>query len=316
MLPQALLKRIDQKFAYLQKKRPLSATLVSKLREQFALEMTFNSNAIEGNKLTLKETYLVINDGMTVKGKSLKDHLEAKNHYEALHFLFEFIEHNKKHTISERFIRTLQQLVIKDIEDEDAGGYRQGNVMITGSKHKPPPAYRVPHLMQELIGWVGQNTKKLHPVVLASLAHHKLVHIHPFTDGNGRTARLFMNLILMQRGYPLVIILKNDRKKYYRALEKADGGDTDSIEKFIAQAVERSMNIYLRAIQSGSGVDEQLMALSKLAKHNPYSEKYLNLLVRSGKLEAHKDGRNWVSSQKALNDYLANRERKRKLKKR
>lgn len=316
MLPKALLKRIDQKHAYLQKKRPLSATLVKKLREQFALEMTYNSNAIEGNKLTLKETYLVINDGMTVKGKSLKDHLEARNHNEALNFLFELIEHNKKHTISERFIRTLQQLVVKDIEDDDASGYRQGNVVITGSKHKPPPAYQVRHLMQELIGWISQNSKKLHPVVLAALAHHKLVHIHPFTDGNGRTARLFMNLILMQRGYPLVIILKNDRKKYYRALEKADSGKTDDIEKFIGQAVERSMNIYLKAIQSGSGKDEQLVLLSHLAKSNPYSEKYLNLLVRSGKLEAHKEGRNWVSSQMALNDYLSNRERKRKVKRR
>jgi len=107
--------------------------------KQFSIGMTFNSNAIEGNKLTLKETYLVINDGITVKGKSLKDHLEAKNHHEALHFLFELIEHEKKHTISERLIRSLQQLIVKDIDDNEAGRYRQGNVMITGSKHKPPP---------------------------------------------------------------------------------------------------------------------------------------------------------------------------------
>lgn len=316
MIPKEILKRIDQKYAYLQKKRPLSAALVQKLSEQFALEMTFNSNAIEGNKLTLKETYLVINDGITVKGKSLKDHLEAKNHHEALHFLFELIEHGKKHTVSERLIRSLQQLVVKDLEDNEAGKYRQSNVMITGSKHKPPPAYQVPQLMQEMMEWIKKNINKLHPVELASLAHHKLVHIHPFNDGNGRTARLFMNFILMQRGYPLVAILKNDRKKYYRVLEKADKGDTSDLEKFIAQAVERSMTIYLKAIQVGSSKEEQLVPLSKLAQSNPYSEKYLNLLVRSGKLEAHKDGRNWVSSQNALNNYLANRQRKRKVKKR
>lgn len=314
MIPTEILKRIDQKFAYLQKRRPLSATLVQKLREQFSLEMTFNSNAIEGNKLTLKETYLVINDGITVKGKSLKDHLEAKNHHEALHFLFELIEHEKKQTVSERLIRSLQQLVVKDIEDNDAGKYRQGDVMITGSKHKPPSAYQVPQLMEELIGWVKKSSNKLHPVELAALAHHKLVHIHPFTDGNGRTARLFMNLILMQKGYPLVIILKNDRKKYYRVLEKADSGQKNDLEKFIAQAVERSMNIYLKAIQTGSSKEERLVPLSHLAESNPYSEKYLNLLVRSGKLEAHKEGRNWVSSQKALDEYLANRQRKRKKK--
>ncbi len=314
MIPEAILKRIDQKYSFIQKKRPLSPSLVKKLKEQFSLDMTYNSNAIEGNKLTLKETYLVINDGITVKGKSLKDHLEAKNHHEALHFLFNLIEHEKRHTISEQLIRSLQKLVIKEIEDDEAGNYRRGNVMITGSKHKPPPAYQVPQLMEEMVNWVKKNSSKLHSVELATIAHHKLVHIHPFTDGNGRTARLFMNLILLQKGYPLVTILKNDRKKYYRTLESADKGDLKDIGMFIAQAVERSMNIYVKAIQSGSGKDEQLVLLSRLAKSNPYSEKYLNLLVRSGKLEAHKEGRNWVSSQKALDDYLANRERKRKAK--
>ena len=314
MIPKAILKRIDQKYSFIQKKRPLSPTLVRKLKEQFSLDMTYNSNAIEGNKLTLKETYLVINDGLTVKGKSLKDHLEAKNHYEALQFLFDLIEHEKKHTINERLISSLQQLVIKEIEDDEAGKYRQGNVMITGSKHKPPPAYQVPQLMEDLIAWIKKNDGKLHPVELAAQAHHKLVHIHPFTDGNGRTARLFMNLVLMQRGYPLVTILKIDRKKYYSVLEKADEGKLTEFGKFIAQAVERSMNIYLKAIGSGSSKDEPLVELSELAQSNPYSEKYLNLLVRSGKLEAHKEGRNWLSTQKALDEYIANRVRKRKAK--
>ncbi len=314
MIAKAILKRIDQKHQVIQTKRPLSPQLVQKLKEQFSLEMTYNSNAIEGNKLTLKETYFVINEGITVKGKSLKDHLEAKNHQEALHFLFGLIEHQKRHTISEQLIRTLQQLIIKDIEHSETGSYRQGNVMITGSKHKPPPAYQVPQLMEQMIIWARKNSDKLHPVELAAQAHHKLVHIHPFTDGNGRTARLFMNLILLQKGYPLVIILKNDRQKYYRSLEKADKGNVQDFEKFIAQAVERSMSIYLNAIQSGSNKREQLILLSALAKENPYSEKYLNLLARSGKLEAHKEGRNWLSSQKALAEYLQNRERKRKAK--
>jgi Fic family protein len=311
MISTELLKRIDQKHKIIQSKRPLSGQLIKKLKEQFSLDMTYNSNAIEGNKLTLKETYLVINDGLTVKGKSLKDHLEAKNHYEAIHFLYDLIEHEKKHSVSERLIRSLQQLIIKDIEDEEAGKYRQGTVLISGSSHKPPPSFDIPKLMEDLITWIKRNEKKIHPVELAALSHHKLVHIHPFTDGNGRTARLFMNLILMQKGYPMVIILKNDRKKYYRALEKADKGKTDDIEKFIAQAVERSMNIYLQAIRSTSNKNEQLILLSELAKGTNFSEKYLNLLARSGKLEAHKEGRNWLSSPKALQEYLDNRKRKR-----
>jgi Fic family protein len=311
MIPAAILKRIDQKFVVIKAKRPLSSVLVQKLKEQLSLELTYNSNAIEGNKLTLKETYLVIQDGLTVKGKSLKDHLEAKNHNEAIHFLHDLIEHEKRHTLSEHLIRSLQQLVIKEIEDSEAGRYRQGNVLITGSSHRPPDAYEVPNLMRELLTWIKRNEKKIHPVQLAALAHHKLVSIHPFTDGNGRTARLFMNLMLMQRGYPMAIILKNDRKKYYQALEKADRGKTDDIEKFIAQAVERSMNIYIQAIQAGVGAKEKLIKLSELANGTQYSEKYLNLLARSGKLEAHKEGRMWLSSKRALEQYLLNRERKR-----
>ncbi len=311
MIPKSLLKRIDQKHQLIQKQRPLSAQLVQKLKEQFSFDMTYNSNAIEGNQLTLKETYLVVNDGLTVKGKSLKDHLEARNHHEAVHFLYELIEHQKKHTISEQLIRSLQQLIIKDIEDREAGQYRRGTVLISGSSHKPPEAFEVPRLMEAFIIWVKKNLNKLHPVELAAQAHHKLVNIHPFTDGNGRTARLFMNLILMQKGYPLVVILKNDRQKYYRALEKADKGNTTDIEKFVAQSVERSINIYMKALQSNTSPTEKLMTLSQLAKGGQFSEKYLNLLARSGKLEAHKEGRNWLSSKKALKEYLENRDRKR-----
>ena len=183
--------------------------------------------------------------------------------------------------------------------------------MISGSKHKPPDAFEVPKLMHGLVDWLRRNAGKLHPVELAAIAHHKITHIHPFFDGNGRTARLLMNLLLMQRGYPLVVILKNDRKKYYAALDKADRGDLAPIEKFIAQAVERSMNLYLKAFPAKSAPQVKLVPLSKLASTTKFSEKYLNLLARSGKLEAHKEGRNWVSSTAALKKYLAERERKR-----
>jgi Fic family protein len=253
----------------------------------------------------------VIQDGLTVKGKSLKDHLEAKNHHEAVQFLHDLVEHEKRRSVSENLIRSLQKLVIKDIEDEGAGQYRKANVLIMGSSHNPPDAFEIPQLMHEFISWINKNEKKLHPIQLAAQAHHKLVNIHPFTDGNGRTARLFMNILLMQRGFPMVIILKNDRKKYYNALEKAENGKLDDIEKFIAQAVERSLNIYIKAINSGTGVKDKLMKLSDLSKGTPYSIKYLNLLARTGKIDAHKDGRVWVASKKSLEEYIQNRERKR-----
>lgn len=306
-----LRERIDLKLKSLQKLRPLPPEAVIKLREQFAIEMTYNSNAIEGNKLTLKETYLVINEGVTVKGKSLKDHLEAKDHYEALHYLYELIEHNKQSTFSEILIRNLQQLVIKDTEPKDAGAYRKGNVIITGSSHRPPDAFEVPSLMRELLGWMRNNKNKLHPIELAAITHHKLVFIHPFFDGNGRTARLIMNLLLMQKGYPLVVILKNDRKKYYDALEKADKENYVPFVRFIAQAVERSLNIYLKTLVGAKSNKEKFLLLSVVAKSTPYSEKYLNLLCRQGKIEAYKEGRNWLTSLEAIKVYRDNRKRKR-----
>jgi len=214
-LDKKIQKRIDEKLKLLNSFRPLSSSAVKKLREQFEIEMTYNSNAIEGNSLTLKETYLVINEGLTIKGKPLKDHVEAKSHKEALDYLYSLVERGKNNTVSERFIRSLNQIVMQDIDRDWAGKYRNSAVIIGGADHKPPEAMEIPKLMQKLIKWVGDNKKKTHPVELASVLHHKLVYIHPFFDGNGRTSRLAMNIILMQSGFPLVIVLKNDRKRYF-----------------------------------------------------------------------------------------------------
>lgn len=305
--------RLDGKLKQLQAIRPLSSSAVLKLKEQLGIEMTYNSNAIEGNRLTLKETYLVLSEGITIKGKSLKEHLEAKDHYEALNYLYEFIEKDSRHTISEVFIRSIQQLVVKDTDPEFAGAYRTGNVMITGSNHIPPEAGTIPNEMNHLIRWIQKEKCKLHPIELAAILHHKLVYIHPFFDGNGRTARLIMNLLLMQRGYPLILILKNDRKRYYDALTKADRGDYQSFVRLIALAVERSLNIYLKALLPLSQNTEKSMPLSEVGKKVPYSKKYLNLLAVTGKIEAYKEKRNWVTSLEAVERYIQNRMRKRKL---
>lgn len=310
-LDDSLADRIDHKLNQLQKIRPLPGIAVEKLRKQFAIEMTYNSNAIEGNQLTLKETFLVINEGITIKGKSLKDHLEAKDHYEAIDYLYELIQHDKRQTISELTIRDLQKLVVKETDANAAGCYRTGNVIITGSKHIPIDASEVPAKMRGLIVWHNREKEHLHPIELAAIFHHKLVNIHPFFDGNGRTARLLMNLILMQQGYPLVMILKNDRKQYYQALEKADQDDYEQFVKLIAQAVERSMNIYLKVLLPASATKEKFLSLSDLSNKYNYSEKYLNLLARQGKIEAHKEGRNWVSTMEAIKRYQKNRIRQR-----
>jgi len=303
--------RIKKKLEILNKLRPLPSSSVKKLQEQFRIEMTYNSNGIEGNSLTLKETFLVINEGITIKGKPLKDHLEAKNHYEALEYLSNLVEKSRKQTISEQLIRNLHQVIMQETEKKWAGKYRNSNVIIVGAEHKPPDAISVPYQMAKLIKWWQDHQKKLDAIELAAIIHHKLVYIHPFFDGNGRTARLIMNLILMQRGYPLVVILKNDRKKYYKVLSEADKDNAIPFVRFIAQAVERSLDIYLKTLTPISKKREKFFTLKEASMVCPYSQKYLNLLARQGKLEAHKERRNWLTTKEAIKRYVKSRKRRR-----
>ncbi len=300
---------IEEKLKKLNELRPLSGTLLQKLREKFEVEMTYNSNAIEGNTLTLKETYWVIKQGITVKGKPLKHHLEAKNHKEALDFLYELIEQKSKITISEHLIKTLHSLIIQEIDKEIAGKYRSKDVFINGADHKPPSALEVPAKMNELVKWAGKNHKKMEIVEFSAILHHKFVHIHPFEDGNGRTGRLVMNIFLMKYGFPLVIIQKNDRQKYYRVLSMADNGDYKPLVNFIGQAVLRSLNIYLDTLLSAKEKNKWI-SLAEAAKHCSYSQAYLGKLAKEGKIDAHKQKRNWVTTKEAVQKYEKNSSKK------
>ena len=308
MLDPRIQKRLDDKLKQLNALRPLNKSQVQKLQEQLEIEMTYNSNAIEGNSLTLRETWLVLHEGITIKGKPLKDHLEAKDHKEALEFLYELVS-GKRGTVSEHLVRQLHQLVVQETEKEYAGKYRDAAVIIGGAKHTPPDAIDVPRLMRELMAWFKKNERKLHPVVLSALLHHKLVAVHPFFDGNGRTSRLVMNVSLMRRGFPLAIILKADRKKYYSVLQKADDENVEQLVLFVAQAVERSLDLYIRTFAKDSA--NKLIKLSEAARESKYSAKYLNLLARTGKLFAVKHGRIWLTTKESIKDYQRNRLRKR-----
>ena len=310
-LAPSIQRRLDEKLSRLNTRRPFPATAVRKLREQFQIEMTYNSNAIEGNSLTLKETFLVVNEGLTIKGKPLKDHLEAKSHQAALEYLYELVAESGRVTISERLIRQMHQLVMQDVDREWAGTYRNGPVMITGTKYRPPDALQVPKHMHDMIVWVQKHQRSMHPVELAARIHHRLAAIHPFFDGNGRTARLLMNVLLMRAGFPLTIVLKNDRKKYYRSLERADSAEFAPIVQFVARSVERSLDMYLHALEPTTKQSERYRTLAVLSRNSRYSAKYLNLLARSGRLEAHKEGRNWLSTEGAITRYEESRERKR-----
>jgi Fic family protein len=301
-----ILDRIEKEMLILKKHRPLKKSTVDKLRDQFSIEMTYNSNAIEGNQLTLKETYLVLREGITVKGKNLKDHLEAKNHEEALKYLFELVDSSKRLTFNHNLIRSLHQLIVRDTDQKIAGNYRKSNVAILGSSHKPVEGYRVQEGMDKFIKWCSKEEINLHPIIFAAELHHRFVHIHPFEDGNGRTGRLLMNLFLMRSGYPICIIKKSDRQKYYRTLQSADKEQLDPLIKLIAQSVERSLQIYISAIQDSSANTEYL-SLASIAKGTKYSPKYLNLLINKGLLAARKEGRNWQTTKEAIKEYELSR---------
>ena len=190
------------------------------IKEALEVEFLYESNRIEGNTLTLRETLLVINEGMTISGKSMREHLEAINHKEAILFIDDLV--SQKVDLSEYVLKQIHGIVLYGIDRENAGVYRKLPVAIAGSKHLPPQPYLLQDLMEKYFQFYNQEKEHLHPVVLAAEMHERLVTIHPFIDGNGRTARLIMNLILLQYGFPLAIIGGDydSRMAYYDALEK------------------------------------------------------------------------------------------------
>ena len=209
---------IDQMKKDIDTHRPLSNRLANSLHDKLIIEWTYNSNAIEGNSLTLSETKVVL-EGITIGGKSVIEHLETINHKDAIIFLEEMINH--KELLSEWNIKNIHALVLKDIDNDNAGKYRNENIVISGAKHIPPKHYVVNELMQKLILEYNKEWIDFHPIVKACLLHGEFVKIHPFIDGNGRTARLLLNFELMKFGYTPIIIEKIRRAQYYDALDTA-----------------------------------------------------------------------------------------------
>ena len=220
-----------------------------RIAQALELEYTFESNRIEGNTLTLRETDLVINEGLTISGKSMREHLEAINHVEAIGYIKQLMERN--FPFNERELLSVHNLILRGIIPEDAGRYRRVQVMIKGSSHMPPQPFIVPKEMEDYFIWYNENKGKLHPVILAAEMHERLVTIHPFIDGNGRTSRLVMNLILLQNGY-VIANIKGDydsRMNYYQARETAQTlGNKEDFLLFIAQIEKECLERYLGII--------------------------------------------------------------------
>ncbi len=237
---------IDDKKRIIDSHQPFSQNMTRKLRDKLIIEWTYNSNAIEGNTLTLSETKVVLENGITIKGKSLKDHLEIINHKEAIEYIENLVSKDVK--LSEYDIKTVHYLILKEIDSTNAGKYRNENVFISGAKHVPPIYMNVPYEMQKIIEKY-QNWKDLHPVVRACFLHGEFVKIHPFIDGNGRTARLLLNFELIQSGYPPVVIKIENRADYYYALEKAHTtNDYTEFIRIIVDLVNESEDSYLYLI--------------------------------------------------------------------
>jgi Fic family protein len=243
---QSILDEIDGLKSKLDKFRQFDSFRIAQALE---LEYTFESNRIEGNTLTLRETDLVINEGLTISGKSMREHLEAINHVEAIAYIKQLMERN--FPFNERELLSVHNLILRGIIPEDAGRYRRVQVMIKGSSHMPPQPFIVPKEMEDYFIWFEENKSKLHPIILAAEMHERLVTIHPFIDGNGRTSRLIMNLILLQNGY-VIANIKGDyesRMSYYQALETAQtSGNKEDFIMFIAQTEKDSLERYLDII--------------------------------------------------------------------
>lgn len=241
---ESLLEMIDRKKIELDSRRPLTEGEVARLNEEFTVEFTYNSNAIEGNTLTLRETDLVLR-GLTIDRKPLKDHMEAVGHKEAFDYVRELVK--KQVPMSESIIKQIHYLMLADKKD-DRGVYRRVPVHIMGAQHEPVQPYLIQPKMEQLMIDYGSSTE--HIITKLARFHIEFEGIHPFIDGNGRTGRLLVNLELMKAGYPPIDIKFTDRIAYYNAFDAYHvKHDLSAMEKLFAGYVNERLDTYLQMLQ-------------------------------------------------------------------
>lgn len=244
---QSKLKEIDKLKSWFDSFRPLDPSVVQEMKKFYDVKFTYNSNAIEGNTLTQSETEMVLEKGITIGGKTLKEHLEVIGHKEAIDYIEELVQ--QESVIGEREIKDIHSVIMQNIDKKEAGRYRNLDVRSAGTGHVYPPHYKVQDLMADFIYWLQSDEAKiLHPIEFATLAHYKLASIHPFKDGNGRTSRLLMNFILFQKGYPVAVISNEARKNYIESLifAQENKDDTSQFLEIVIDAEKESLIDYLR----------------------------------------------------------------------
>jgi Fic family protein len=316
-LPNKLYKRILEKKGKLDSAGRLPDDVAKRIDARMQVEFVYNTNKIEGNTLGRGETELILR-GLTVKnqnlasvlaGKNISDVLAVQNHPDAIKFVKE-LAFSPRLQITEEHIRKLHKATMNGLMGS-AGQYRQFDIQVKGAGFTPPPFYLVPDEMKELVGFINQNPGELRPIELAAHAHYYLAWIHPFEDGNGRIARLLLNLILIRNGYPFAVIRNVDRKKYLETLRRADLGEFEPFLNFVARCAEQTLDLYLLEMQGIKGKKARLLPLSELAKGTPYSSEYLSLLARKGVIDAVKEGRLWKTTRETITSYVDQRKHRR-----
>lgn len=266
--------------------RPLDNETEEKIIQKFRLQWNYHSNAIEGNQLTYGETYAFLMEGVTAKGKTLKDHLDIKGHDETVKYLFDLLK-NRDYEITETEIRNLHKMLLKEPYEVDAitadgkpskrkikiGEYKsQPNHVITatGEIHYYATPQETPIKMGELMAWYKAATKNfaIHPLVIAALFHHEFTNIHPFDDGNGRMGRLLLNLMVQQNGYTPIVVKQQDRVAYYQVLRQADAGEYLPITEYMSKLMKESLSLYIKgakgeSIEEDDDIDKEIMLFKK-----------------------------------------------------
>jgi len=247
MTIKSILENLDAKKAIIVKHRPLNKDLVKNLHEWFRIECTYTSNAIEGNTLTSSETAMVVEKGITVGGKTLREHLEAINHAEAFDYIVSLAQ-STKDSITLLDILSLHRLIFRRIDDDNAGKLRSVKIKVSGVDFEFPDPIKVPDHMQDFVTWLHEAQE--HAFIIAADAHLKFISIHPFIDGNGRTARLLMNLLFMQAGFLPALITPEDRNTRISSIDIAQKtGNYDDYYACIARSLERSLDIYINQLK-------------------------------------------------------------------
>lgn len=250
---QNLIDEVDTLKLKWDKCRPLEGIALQKMHEYYSVKYTYDSNKIEGNTLTMQETFLVVKEGLTISGKSMTEHLEAVNHFEAIDFIVDLVK--QKEFLTERILKQIHYLILKSIDKTNAGVYRSVPVFISGSAHVPPQPFLIGRQMEEVFEFYETNKNKVHPVILAADMHEKIVTVHPFIDGNGRTSRLIMNLVLLMNGFPIAIIKgdNDSRQGYYNALEKVQTANCSTdFYKLVLEAELESLKTHISVVEPPS----------------------------------------------------------------